>query len=87
MVLLVIGLLIYSISIVLMSIIVVKGPTLSDRVLSADIILYTSSISLAILGVIINSRALAVCTIILVLWAYALDIYYAKYIESGELGE
>lgn len=86
MILLIASLSILSISILLLSYIVIRGPTISDKVLSADVALYTSSVMLAITGLIIGSEAMVICTIILVLWAYALDLYFAKYLEKGELG-
>jgi len=86
-ILLIISLLIYTVSVLLLTYIVVRGPTVSDKVLSANVALYTSSVILAITGIIIGSEAMAICTIILILWAYALDLYFSKYLERGELGE
>ncbi len=76
-----------SISSILYLLVVYRGPTVSDRVLSADVFFYTSSLFFGIVGLLIGSPIMAACTVVLVLWAYALDIYVAKYLERGELGD
>lgn len=78
---------IFAISISVLLLVIVRGDTLSDMVLAADAVLYTSSVFLAILGLLLESRALATCVIVIVLWAFAFDIYFAKYLERGELGD
>lgn len=76
-----------SISSILYLLVVYRGPTVSDRVLSADVFFYTSSLFFGIVGLLIGSPIMVACTVVLVLWAYALDIYVAKYLERGELGD
>jgi multicomponent Na+:H+ antiporter subunit F len=72
---------------VLYLLVVYRGPTISDRVLSADVFLYTSTLFFGIVGLLVGSPVMVICTVVLVLWAYALDIYVAKYLERGELGD
>lgn len=76
-----------SISYSLYLLIAYKGPTISDRVLAADVFFYSTSILFGAVGFLIRSPIMTACTIVLVLWAYALDIYVAKYLERGELGD
>jgi multicomponent Na+:H+ antiporter subunit F len=76
-----------TISSVLYLLVVYRGPTISDRVLSADVFLYTSTLFFGIVGLLLGSPIMVACTVVLVLWAYALDIYVAKYLERGELGD
>jgi len=76
----------YAAAVALLSLVVARGPTLPDRVLAADVILYNSAVILALAGVILGSKSLVACVIVVVLWAYALDIYFSKYAEGGELG-
>ncbi len=76
-----------SLSSILYLLVVCRGPTISDRVLSADVFFYTSSLFFGIVGLLIGSPIMVACTVVLVLWAYALDIYVAKYLERGELGD
>jgi multicomponent Na+:H+ antiporter subunit F len=72
---------------VLYLLVVYRGPTISDRVLSADVFFYTSTLFFGIVGLLVGSPIMVACTVVLVLWAYALDIYVAKYLERGELGD
>jgi multicomponent Na+:H+ antiporter subunit F len=72
---------------VLYLLVVYRGPTISDRVLSADVFFYTSTLFFGIVGLLLGSPIMVACTVVLVLWAYALDIYVAKYLERGELGD
>lgn len=72
---------------VLYLLVVYRGPTISDRVLSADVFFYTSTLFFGIVGLLVGSPVMVICTVVLVLWAYALDIYVAKYLERGELGD
>lgn len=76
-----------SASYVLYLLVAYKGPTVSDRVLAADVFFYTTSILFGVIGLLIKSPVMTACTVVLVLWAYALDIYVAKYLERGELGD
>lgn len=76
-----------SISYLLYLVVAYKGPTLSDRVLAADVFFYSMAIIFGVMGILLGSPIMTACTVVLVLWAYALDIYIAKYIERGELGD
>jgi multicomponent Na+:H+ antiporter subunit F len=72
---------------VLYLLVVYRGPTISDRVLSADVFFFTFTLFFGIVGLLVGSPVMVICTVVLVLWAYALDIYVAKYLERGELGD
>jgi multicomponent Na+:H+ antiporter subunit F len=76
-----------TISSVLYLLVVYRGPTISDRVLSVDVFFYTFTLFFGIVGLLLGSPIMVACTVVLVLWAYALDIYVAKYLERGELGD
>lgn len=76
-----------SVSYVLYLLVAYRGPTISDRVLAVDVFLYSTSILFGAAGLLIGSPIMTACTVVLVLWAYALDIYVAKYLERGELGD
>lgn len=76
----------YILSIVLLSIRAVKGPTIGDQVLAIDVITYVSVVIFILLSVYLREPFLAVVAIPLALWVYALDIYVAKYLEKGDLG-
>jgi len=78
---------IFIVSIVLYVIRLVKGPTLPDMVISIDAASYTSAVLLSLLSIFFKSPILIACAIVLMLWAYALDIYVAKYLEAKEYGE
>lgn len=78
---------ILSISYVLYLVVAYKGPTISDRVLAADVFFYSTSLLFGAVGIIVKSPIMTACTVVLVLWAYALDVYIAKYLERGELGD
>ncbi|MEM0486872.1 MAG: MrpF/PhaF family protein [Sulfolobales archaeon] len=76
-----------SLSYALYLLVAYRGPTISDRVLAADVFFYSTSILFGAIGLLIRSPIMTACTVVLVLWAYALDIYVAKYLERGELGD
>ncbi|MCX8184423.1 MAG: monovalent cation/H+ antiporter complex subunit F [Sulfolobales archaeon] len=76
-----------SISYALYLLVAYRGPTISDRVLAADVFFYSISLLFGVVSILIKSPIMSACTIVLVLWAYALDIYVAKYLERGELGD
>ncbi len=76
-----------SVSYALYLLVVYRGPTISDRVLAVDVFFYSISILFGAVGLLIRSPIMTACTVVLVLWAYALDIYVAKYLERGELGD
>lgn len=74
-------------SIILYLIRVLKGPTIPDMVIAIDAVSYDIAVFLAVLAIYFKSPILISCVIVLMLWAYALDVYVAKYLESREMGE
>ncbi|MCX8208048.1 MAG: monovalent cation/H+ antiporter complex subunit F [Sulfolobales archaeon] len=78
---------ILSTSYILYLLVAYRGPTISDRVLAADVFFYSVSLLFGVASILIRSPIMSACTIVLVLWAYALDIYVAKYLERGEMGD
>lgn len=78
---------IFIISIILYTIRLLKGPTIPDMVIAIDALSYDMAVFLAVLSILFKSPILISCAIILMLWAYALDIYVAKYLEAKEFGE
>ncbi len=78
---------IFIVSIILYSIRLFKGPTIPDMVIAVDAISYDLAVFLAVLAIVFKSPILIPCAIILMLWAYALDIYVAKYLEAKEYGD
>ncbi|MEM4470470.1 MAG: monovalent cation/H+ antiporter complex subunit F, partial [Desulfurococcaceae archaeon] len=64
-----------------------KGPTIPDMVIAVDALSYDMAVLLAVLSVLFKSPILISCAIVLMLWAYALDVYMAKYLEAKEFGE
>lgn len=65
----------------------IKGPTIPDMILAVDCISYDLSLFMALLSIYFRSPSLIVGAISLALWAYALDLYAAKWMEGRELGE
>ena len=78
---------IFIVSIILYLIRILKDPTIPDMVIAVDAISYDIAVFLAVLAIYFKSPILISCVIVLMLWAYALDIYVAKYLESKEMGE
>jgi len=76
----------YLINIMLLTIIVFKGPTIGDQVLAIDGITYGSIVLLILFSIYFKEPILTVVAIPLALWVYALDIYVSKYLERGDLG-
>jgi len=76
----------YLISFLLYMIRVVKGPTLSDRVLAVDSLGYDLAAFMVVLSVLLKAPLMIVSALALALWIYALDIYVAKYLEAREMG-
>ncbi len=65
----------------------VKGPSVPDSVLAIDALSYDAAAFMIILAIYFKSPFLIPGAIILAIWAYALDIFVAKYYEKKELGE
>ncbi|RLF10288.1 MAG: pH regulation protein F [Thermoprotei archaeon] len=74
-------------SLVLYVVRLIKGPTIPDMILAVDCISYDLSLFMALLAIYFRSSFLIVGAISLALWAYALDLYAAKWMEGRELGE
>ncbi|HDI02054.1 MAG TPA: pH regulation protein F [Ignisphaera sp.] len=64
-----------------------KGPTVPDMVLAVDALSYDLAAFLVVLSILFRSPIMIPSALVLVLWAYALDIYIAKYLEAREMGE
>lgn len=77
---------VYAVSIVLLSIIALRGPTLGDQVIAIDAITYMTAVLMVLFSLFFKEPILTVVVIPLALWIYALDIYVAKYLERGDLG-
>jgi len=65
----------------------IKGPTIADTVLAVDAFFFDVTVFVAVLSLILKQPIMMVIAIVFVLWAYALDIYVAKYLERGEMGD
>ncbi len=77
----------YIVAIVLYAVRVLKGPTVSDRVLAVDALGFDLAAFLTILSVLFRAPIMVTTALVLALWIYALDIYVAKYLESKEMGD
>lgn len=77
---------IYTVSITLLAIRAIKGPTIGDQVLAIDVLSYITIVLFIVLSIYLREPLLSVVAIPLALWVYALDIYVAKYLERGDLG-
>jgi multicomponent Na+:H+ antiporter subunit F len=78
---------IYFVSFVLLLVRVFKGPTISDIVLAIDTLSFESIAFMAILSIFFKSLILIPVAILLSLWTYALDVYFATYLEKKEMGD
>ncbi len=77
----------YIVAIVLYAVRVLRGPTVSDRVLAVDALGFDLAAFLTILSVLFRAPIMVTTALVLALWIYALDIYIAKYLESKEMGD
>jgi len=77
----------YIVALVLYAVRVLKGPTVSDRVLAVDALGFDLAAFLTILSVLFRAPIMVTTALVLALWIYALDIYVAKYLESKEMGD
>ena len=66
---------------------VIKGPSVPDMVLAVDALAYDLAVMIVALAFLLNTPYLAVAALPLVLWAYILDIYVAKYLERRSIGD
>jgi multicomponent Na+:H+ antiporter subunit F len=76
----------YLTSFLLYMIRILKGPTLSDRVLAVDSLGYDLAAFMVVLSVLLKAPLMIISALALALWIYALDIYVAKYLEAREMG-
>ncbi len=76
----------YFIAFLLYMVRIIKGPTLSDRVLAVDALGYDLAAFMTVLTIVLKSPILIVSGVVLILWIFSLDIYVAKYLEARELG-
>jgi multicomponent Na+:H+ antiporter subunit F len=76
----------YLTSFLLYMIRILKGPTLSDRVLAVDSLGYDLAAFMVVLSVLLKAPLVIISALALALWIYALDIYVAKYLEAREMG-
>lgn len=79
-------LIVYIISFTLYLVRIIKGPSISDRVLAIDALGYDLAAFMVILSIYLKSPLIAVCALSLSLWIFVLDIYVAKYLEAKEIG-
>lgn len=77
----------YLVAIVLYLVRVLKGPSISDRVLAVDALGFDMAAFLLILSLILRTPIMVTVALVLALWIYALDIYVAKYLEAKEMGD
>ncbi|MEM0014269.1 MAG: monovalent cation/H+ antiporter complex subunit F [Zestosphaera sp.] len=76
----------YFVAFLLYMVRILKGPTLSDRVLAVDALGYDLAAFMTVLTILLKSPIIIVCSVVLILWIFSLDIYVAKYLEAKELG-
>lgn len=66
---------------------ILRGPTIPDMVLAVDALAYDLAVMIIALAFLLDSAYLAVAALPLVLWAYILDMYVAKYLEKRGIGD
>lgn len=78
--------LVYALSIMIVFVRALKGPTIGDQVLAIDVMTYATVTLMVLIAIYLREAILVVVAIPLALWVYALDIYVAKYLEKKEMG-
>ncbi|ADV65118.1 monovalent cation/H+ antiporter complex subunit F [Desulfurococcus mucosus] len=78
--------LVYALSIIIVFVRALKGPTIGDQVLAIDVMTYATVTLMVLIAIYLREAILVVVAIPLALWVYALDIYVAKYLEKKEMG-
>ncbi len=78
---------IFIIAFILYAIRAIRGPTIPDIVLAIDALSFDVAAFMIILAIYFSSPFLIPGAIVLAVWAYALDIFVAKYYEKKEIGE
>ncbi len=82
-----IAMFVYVAAFLLYTVRIVRGPTVPDMILAVDALSYDLAAFLVVLSILFRSPIMIPSALVLVLWAYALDIYVAKYLETREMGE
>lgn len=77
---------IYGLSGVLYFIRLINGPTIVDSILAADCVSLDVALIALLLSIYYKNSFLAVGALFLVLWAFILDVFAAKYLTRGEVG-
>ncbi len=77
---------IFVLAFILYSVRIFKGPSVSDMVLAVDALSFDVAAFMCLLTLYFRSPFLITGAIILSLWAFALDIFIAKYYEKKEMG-
>lgn len=85
--LLVTSLILFGVAIAITLIRVIIGPSLPDRVLSLDMIGVQIISSLAIISILLNTRAFLEVILVLAILAFISTISFTKYIERGVIIE
>ncbi len=78
---------VFIVAFILYAIRAIKGPTIPDIVLAIDALSFDVAAFMIILAIYFSSPFLIPGAIVLAVWAYALDIFVAKYYEKKEIGE
>ncbi len=78
---------VFIVAFILYAIRAIKGPTIPDIVLAIDALSFAVAAFMIILAIYFSSPFLIPGAIVLAVWAYALDIFVAKYYEKKEIGE
>ncbi|HHI00248.1 MAG TPA: pH regulation protein F [Thermococcus litoralis] len=76
----------YGLSGVLYFIRLIKGPSIVDSILAADCVSLDVALIALLLSIYYKNSFLAVGALFLVLWAFILDVFAAKYLTKGEVG-
>ena len=76
----------YGLSGVLYFIRLIKGPSIGDSILAADCVSLDVALIALLLSIYYKNSFLAVGALFLVLWAFILDVFAAKYLTKGEVG-
>lgn len=77
---------IFVIAFILYSIRIIKGPSVPDMVLAVDALSFDVAAFMCLLTLYYRTPFLIVSAMVLSLWAFALDIFVAKYYEKKEMG-
>ncbi|MCF3943548.1 Na(+)/H(+) antiporter subunit F1 [Oceanobacillus alkalisoli] len=85
--LLVTSLILFGVAIAITLIRIIIGPSLPDRVLSLDMIGVQIVSSLAIISILLNTRAFLEVILVLAILAFISTISFTKYIERGVIIE